>query len=184
MITMLKHWEGKVEVNSKQYDNINDATIENKRLNGEVHIKLYPLNARAEKKQTVAEVEKSGEVKILVKPYMTKKATPQFDFMAKWNNDNPMPLRIMQGEKIKETPGMVYMKLHAKAEETITCLRCGKTLTNPTSRKYGIGPECITKIPMLINFDIEDVDDIKEKLVDVEWEGWIIKSAILSEEEV
>lgn len=182
MITMLKHWEGKVEVNGKQYDNINDATIENKRLNGEVHIKLYPLNARAEKKQTVAEVEKSGEVKILVKPYMTKKATPQFDFMAKWNNDNPMPMRVMEGKRIKETAGMVYMELHGLAKPTITCYCCGKELTNPVSRKYGVGPVCLSK--MGIVRDIEDVDGISDELVNIKWEGWVIKSAILSEEEV
>ena len=182
MITMLKNWEGKVEVNGKQYDSINDATIENKRLNGDVHIKLYPLNVKAENKQTVAEVEKSGEVKILVKPYMTKKATPQFDFMAKWNNDNPMPMRVMEGKRVKETAGMVYMELHGLAKPTITCYCCGKELTNPVSRKYGVGPICLNK--MGIAKDIEDVDGITDELVNIKWEGWVIKSSILSEEEV
>lgn len=49
------------------------------------------------------------ETTIKVKAYMTKPATPQFDFMQKWNNNKPMPYRIMKGEKVKETKGMVYM---------------------------------------------------------------------------
>jgi hypothetical protein len=187
MITMLKDWQGKVEVNGDEYETITTAISQNKGLNGQVHIKLYPLTKNAsvgQNRVAVAGVDNASEVKITVKAYMTKKATPDFDFMARWNDNNPMPLRIMQGVKVKETNGMVYMKLHAQAEETITCLRCGRELTNPVSRKYGIGPECITKIPVLIKVDVNDVDDVKAKMVDITWEGWIIKSSILSEESV
>ena len=49
--------------------------------------------------------------KITVKKYMTEPATVNFDFQDKWNNGEPMPLCIMQGEVIKETRGMYYMKL-------------------------------------------------------------------------
>ena len=49
--------------------------------------------------------------KITVKKYMTEPATSTFDFQDKWNNGKPMPLCIMQGEVIKETRGMYYMKL-------------------------------------------------------------------------
>lgn len=49
--------------------------------------------------------------KITVKKYMTEPATSTFDFQDKWNEGNPMPLCIMQGEVIKETRGMYYMKL-------------------------------------------------------------------------
>ncbi len=113
---------------------------------------------------------------------MTRKASPDFDFMAKWNNDNPMPLRTMQGTIEKETRGMVYMHLHGVGLKEIRCLRCGKELTHPVSRLYGIGPECIKKVGIVA--DIEDVDSIKEQLENVEWTGWIIKSAITEQEEV
>ena len=75
---------------------------------------------------------------------MTKAATAQCDFMQKWNNNKPMPYRIMKGEKVKETKGMVYMKLHADilAEKNYTCIACGRPLTNPVSQYFGIGPEC------------------------------------------
>ena len=51
--------------------------------------------------------------KITVKKYMTEPSTSNFDFQDKWNDGKPMPLCIMQGEVIKETRGMYYMKLKA-----------------------------------------------------------------------
>ena len=103
--------------------------------------------------------------------------------MAKFNNDNPMPLRTMQGTIEKETRGMVYMKLHGVGREEIHCMRCGRSLTNPISRHYGIGPECMQKVGF-VGIGIEEVDLIKEKLQEVTWEGWIIKSAITDQREV
>jgi hypothetical protein len=63
-------------------------------------------------------------------------------------------------------------------------MRCGRELTNPISRLYGIGPECIHKIPMFANIDIEEAEKIRDELVNLEWEGWIIKSAIIEKEKV
>ena len=56
-------------------------------------------------------MEVGKSYKITVKKYMTEPATANFDFQDKWNNGKPMPLCIMQGEVIKETRGMYYMKL-------------------------------------------------------------------------
>ena len=56
-------------------------------------------------------MEVGKSYKITVKKYMTEPATSTFDFQDKWNNGNPMPLCIMQGEVIKETRGMYYMEL-------------------------------------------------------------------------
>ena len=58
-------------------------------------------------------MEVGKSYKITVKKYMTEPATSTFDFQDKWNNGKPMPLCIMQGEVIKETRGMYYMKLKA-----------------------------------------------------------------------
>lgn len=129
--------------------------------------------------QEATEEDSNGEVTITVKQYMTEKGTPSFDFMTKWNGDKPMPCRIMSGIKVKETRGMVYMKLHALSKPTVTCTCCGRELTNPISRYYGIGPICLEKIG--ITRDISDVENIKEDLVNITWEGWIIKSAITKE---
>ena len=133
-------------------------------------------------------MEIGGSYKIHVKQYMTQPASGSFDFQDKWNNGNPMPLRVMTGVVKKETRGMFYMTLHGKAEETSTCLVCGKVLKNPISRLYGVGPECSEKIGLI---RLESEEEAKEKLTiiedqmqDIEWEGWVIKSAIKEWKEI
>ena len=181
MITMLKTWKGAVEVNGKEYDSIQDAISDFKSDSDTVHIILKSNRQNAEK-QRIEALEDATEYRITVKKYMTEEASPEFDFRAKWNNNTPMPMRIMQGTVEKETRGMVYMKLHGLAKPTVTCYCCGKELTNPVSRHYGIGPICLGKLG--IQRDIEDIENIREELVKIEWEGWIIKSAITDREEV
>ena len=122
--------------------------------------------------------------RITVKQYMTKQATPSFDFMEKYNKDVPMPLRVMTGELLKETKGMAYMRLHGDiwAKRICTCMCCGRQLTNPISQYFGIGPECGGH--NYINpFDSDEelqnaVAEYKAKLRNIVWEGWVIKSAI------
>ena len=136
----------------------------------------------------VKKMEVGKSYKIAVKKYMTEPATFNFDFQDKWNNGKPMPLCIMQGEVIKETRGMFQMNLQGKAEPTSRCLVCGKTLTNPISKLYGIGPECSEKVGLI---RIESEEEAKEKLKhimeqidDIAWTGWVIKSAIKEWEEI
>lgn len=135
----------------------------------------------------VQKMEVGKSYKITVKKYMTEPATSTFDFQDKWNNGNPMPLCIMQGEVIKETRGMYYMILHGKAEPTYKCLVCGKTLTNPISKLYGIGPECSEKVGLIIESEEEAKEKLKhimEQIDDISWSGWVIKSAIKEWEEI
>lgn len=177
---LLKDWKGQIEINDKRYTS-ETCKIALNTLSEDTHIFLHTAN-----KNTVQSVvdmlNENIQYRVTVKKYMTREATPEFDFMAKWNNNIPMPLRTMTGTVEKETKGMVYMKLHGQAEPVIKCMRCGRELTNPISRHYGIGPECMSKLGLVC--DIDDVDTIKKKLVDVVWEGWIIKSAITEREVV
>lgn len=186
MLTALQNWKGEVEIDNVCYKSINDALQSDlKHFSDTVHIRLYTKHSKRTQRNLMHDrstVEQSIQYKITVKAYMTREATPEFDFMAKWNNDKPMPLRTMIGTVEKETPGMVYMKLHGEAEPVIRCMRCGRTLTNPISQHYGIGPECMSKLGLVC--DITDVDTIKKKLVDVVWEGWIIRSSIIEKEEI
>ena len=136
----------------------------------------------------VKKMEVGKSYKITVKKYMTEPSTANFDFQDKWNNGNPMPLCIMQGEVIKETRGMYFMNLQGKAEPTSKCLVCGKTLTNPISKLYGIGPECSEKVGLI---RIESEEEAKEKLKDImkqiddiSWSGLVIKSSIKEWEEI
>ena len=61
----------------------------------------------------VKKMEVGKAYKITVKKYMTEPATANFDFQDKWNNGVPMPQCKMEGEVIKETRGMYYMKMKA-----------------------------------------------------------------------
>lgn len=176
MERLLQNWLGSIIINDTEYDSIKSAESVLKTLSGNVHIILKSANKSVSNRTTVQITDTTGEYEITVKPYMTKPATPEFDFMAKWNDNNPMPMRIMQGVIEKETPGMVYMKLHGLAKPTITCYCCGKELTNPVSRHYGIGPVCLSKLGIIR--EIDDVENIKEELVNIKWSGWIVKSAI------
>lgn len=76
----------------------------------EIVIKREPKEVHIEKKETFMQV--GNCYKITVKKYMTEPATVSFDFQDKWNNGMPMPLVTMTGEVLKETRGMVYMRLH------------------------------------------------------------------------
>lgn len=128
-------------------------------------------------------MEVGKSYKITVKKYMTEPATSNFDFQDKWNNGIPMPMCIMQGEVLKETRGMYCMALGGQIERNATyCMCCGRQLTNPMSKLYGIGPECSAKLGLMI---VESEEEAKEKLKYIEgqisnitWEGWVIKSAI------
>lgn len=188
MLTLIKNWTGKVEIDGVEYDNISQAIQNYNPVNSDIHIVLKSLGKRSdiEKEKsaatTIEAADSNSEYEITVKQYMTRKATPEFDFMAKFNNNNPMPMRIMQGTVEKETKGMVYMKLHGLCKPTITCYCCGKELTNPVSRHYGVGPICLSKLGIVR--DIEDVENIKEELVNITWEGWVIRSSIISKKEV
>ena len=185
MITTLQHWPGAVEINGVYYNSIQEVPqIHPEEFLQPISIKLFP-------RQKVSETtnSKDKEYRITVKQYMTKRATLEFDFMAKWNKDIPMPLRTMIGTKEKETRGMVYMKLHGDIyADRVTCMKCGRTLTNPVSQWFGIGPECGGHNYIHpFNTDAElkaAVEEYRKELQNVTWEGWIIKSAITEEVEL
>lgn len=188
MLSALKGWKGSIEVDGKRYPNVNNFISGNNRLSGQIHIVLYP-----EGKNTQNECDNEvirQEYRITVKQYMTKKSEPGFDFMAKWNNDNPMPLRTMIGHIIKETPGMYKMELHGDiyADKICTCMKCGRTLKNSVSQYFGIGPECGNH-GYVNPFETEEelkeaVAGYRKQLQNMTWTGWVIKSAITEMEEI
>ena len=192
MITMLKQWPGKVAVNGQSFENIQQAISNFKPDKGSVCIKLFPKQETSVKidGNNVQESNNKHEIRITVKKYMTEKATPQFDFMARWNNDVPMPLRTMTGIILQETKGMVKMELHGDiwAQKICTCMCCGRPLTNPVSQYFGIGPECGGHNyvnPFNSEQELrEAVSEYKKKLQAITWTGWIIKSAITEEVEI
>ena len=179
--TLLDGWKGEIDIADKHYTSIDACNFDFNSFSDNTHIILHSAIKTADKVK-IDSVESKLQYRVTVKRYMTETATPEFDFMAKWNNNVPMPLRTMTGTIEKETRGMVYMKLHGQADAVVRCMRCGRLLTNPISQHYGIGPECMSKLGLVC--DIDDIESIKKKLVDVKWEGWVIKSAITEKEEI
>lgn len=161
-----------------------------------VNIQLKAVEVKTENKapevkprvMTANEMRVNRSYIIKVRQYMTKPSSPDFDFQSKWNGDVPMPFRIMQGRVLKETRGMLMMECHAVPLKTDVCMRCGRPLTHPVSMLYGVGPECGGHAH--INpFDTEEelyaaLDSVKQKLAEIKWRGWIIKSGILEAVEV
>lgn len=191
MLTLIKSWKGPVEVNGTLYSSANAVNLADIKTLGEINIKLLHTK-KIENQGNTSEnrtIDKT-EYQITVKKYMTQKANAGFDFMEKWNNNVPMPLRTMVGTVEKETRGMVYMKLHGDilAERICTYMKCGRALTNPVSQYFGIGLECGGhNYVHPFNSDEElkaAVAAYKKELRNIKWEGWIIKSAIINKEEI
>ena len=195
ILEQIQNWKGAVEINGVKYNSMADALAVDLRSFDSVSIHLLATKKNsAERKETRSSAVQnsvSTVYQITVKQYMTKKSSPSFDFMAKWNNDIPMPLRTMVGTIEKETKGMVYMKLHGDivARQVQFCMKCGKPLTNPVSQFFGMGPECGGH--NYVNpFESEDellaaVEQYRrEYLQKITWEGWVIKSAIINQEVV
>lgn len=173
-LKQLRGWAGRIVVNGTEYEGVDSVpdTIEL------ATIKLLP-----KVEQRRVKVEDSTDVKehlITVKQWLTQPATIEWDYNDRMNKGVPMPLRTMQGTIVKETAKSVYMHLHGSTKPVVHCMRCGRELTNPVSRYYGLGCECISKVGIVANPD--EVDKIKEQLVKIEGYWWIPKSSILSDE--
>lgn len=130
-----------------------------------------------------SDMRKGHEYIVRVKSWMTKQATdPSFDFMRHWNQNIPMPFRVMRGRVLSETRGMLYMELRACPLKTDYCMKCGKPLTHPVSKLYGLGPECGGHYH--INpFNTEEelqaaIHEVRQRLNNVIWTGWVAKSGV------
>lgn len=182
-IPVFNSWKGSVQINDNEF--LSNADLPSDLcLTDNTIILLKTKN----KQKAVEEAKASGNVyKVSVRQYMLNKGTVDFDFMQKWNNDVPMPLRTMIGTIEKETSGMYYMKLKADTnfDAMQFCMRCGKEIRNPVSQYFGLGPECGGhNYVNPFGSDAELRAAVKmykqEYLSKIAWEGWVIKRAIIS----
>lgn len=99
-------------------------------------------------------------------------------------NDNPIPMRTMEGVIVKETSKAYQVKLNGLLKPSKQCLHCGRTLTHPVSVLYGIGPVCGGHFhinPCDTKEELEKrYNAMAETMQGVTWEGWIPKSQIES----
>lgn len=199
MLQYMKEYKGSLTINGITYNNVKSAENALKDYRGNIIVTItnkthYKQNnevsAPSQRDKNTTSSSSETVYKIKVRRYMTRPSTPDFDFHKKWNNDTPMPMRIMVGKKLKETKGMVQMELWGAIteEQTSHCMKCGKVLSNPVSRYFGIGPECGGH--NYVNpFETEEelnqaVAEMKQKLAETRWTGWVIKSAIEEIKEV
>lgn len=180
-MSIFDSWNGKIEINGVQQD-IEDV-------HGAVSIHLIPKGFVEEKeapKSSVIDYDSQENYIVKVKAWMTKPSTPEFNFMEKFNKDIPMPLRVMVGRILKESPKMLYMSLHGEIleEVTQTCMCCGKPITNEVSKYFGLGPVCGRHNyvnPFKTKEELKKaVGEYRERLHQLTWEGWIPQSAIES----
>ena len=182
---MLKYLDGinkKMIIEGQEYENISDLKEFYKSKTGTLKIKIA-----SDKIEKIEKIEKIKIYRIQVRQYMTKPPVPEFDFHTVWNKGIAMPFRNMVGTKIKETKGMVYMKLWVEMEkgEMSHCMKCGRILTNNVSKYFGIGPECGGhgyNNPFDTDEELKEaMSTVKKQLSEITWEGWVIKSAITNE---
>ena len=188
MLSLLGDYQGSLEVNGIVYNSLNEAVQALNDRPGPLTIVLNKGVKKENKEENqIQELEGSSIYKIRVRQYMTRPASPEFDFHTKWNNDNPMPMRIMVGRKLKETRGMVQMELWGEITEEMTthCMKCGRILKNKISQYFGIGPECgghNYNNPFESDEELNQaVSEMQEQLKKIKWTGWVIKSAIEEE---
>jgi len=186
-----------VRVNGVVYRSPQEAIKALGGYNGIVEVEINFSGTPGQEKQDSVPTEEVQEsmvttYRLKVRQYMTKKGSPDFDFMTKWNDSKPMPLRVMYGEILEETPGMYKMKLHGRAEkDSSSCLHCGRALTHKVSMVYGIGPICGGHGYFTTPYVEQGIEQQEKLFAEVDgnlrnttWEGWVIKKAIEQWEEV
>lgn len=183
VVDLLKilNWEGTIDINGTIYNSSSEIPRELE-FNNNMSVTLIPKETRRANEDTQAS---DKEFRVTVRKYMTKQSTPSFDFMARWNDDVPMPLMTMVGTIEKETPSMYYMHLRADTSFITVdrCMNCGKVITNPVSKYFGMGPECGRHNyvnPFNSDAELKEAVDTykREVLSNITWSGWVIKSAI------
>lgn len=198
MLELIQNWAGNVTVDGTTYENVTDIpSIESQKpvtfifspdMNTTITESKLVEPLDSPKLVEHMEIGKSYQVK--VRQYMTKPATIDFDFMDKFNNGIPMPMRVMVGTVIRETAGMYLMELHGDIIHKITptCMKCGRPIPNKISQYFGMGPEC-GQHGYINPFDSDEelerhVEEYRQELKNITWTGYVIKKAIEEIEEI
>ncbi|QST02581.1 hypothetical protein IMZ31_24330 (plasmid) [Pontibacillus sp. ALD_SL1] len=124
-------------------------------------------------------MEKVKELRVKVKPFLTKRNP-------KYPDKIPVPMRTMFGYSTRETANGIHMVLKGKPEPSSHCLHCGRVIKHPVSLLYGIGPICgghyhVNPLESEEELNLR-MEEIKQKLANVVWEGWLPKNYIEWEE--
>lgn len=177
MLEFLQNYSGSIEVNDVPVNRVNIVDVLQKQT-GEVTILLTPKHVEEDTPAF------PNRILVRVKSYMLHKSTPEFLFMHTWNNDVPMPLRIMQGDIVKESKSMYYVRLRGYGKQLTTCCKCGIDLKNNVLKDIGVCVRCAKTLELDVfkngEVDVTAIRRARNKLLDTVWSGWIPKSAILT----
>ncbi len=98
------------------------------------------------------ELNKGDRIKVLLPSWFIK--------------DKNIETRELIGDVEVVTNKAVKITGNANIRSSEKCLRCGRTITNPVSIKYGIGPECSKKIGLSRDIETGEYEDIKKELIE------------------
>lgn len=183
MFELLKEYSGRLTVNNRVFESVQDAEQAFENYKGGLTILLNkkddndpPLSTKSKN------IDTTTVYQISVKRYMTQYKSDFF--LHRMNPEGPMPFMIMCGRKLMETEKLVKMECWAGLPSTrvTTCIKCGRPLTNPLSQYLSLGPECGASEHMRMIQSGVSIDEVRKrlehKLNNTRWTGWIIKSAI------
>lgn len=112
--------------------------------------------------------------------------TKRNPFNRDYNNNVPVPMRVMFGQILRETDKCYYVQVYGKPEPTAHCLHCMRKLTHKVSQFYGLGPVC-GKHYYITNITEENLEEhfeeIRQKMKEITWRGLVPKHAVKKEYE-
>ena len=189
MLELLNGYNGNLIINNKEYSSVEEAEKAFDGYKGGCTIVINPTvnKLKTVAKNTTVESKDSHVYMIKVRRYMTN-----YDntfFLSKLN-ESPMPYMYMVGRVLQETNKLVKMECRADmvVPKTTVCMRCGRPLSNPISQYLGIGPECGAREHLAYIENGGSIaqaqESMRKELQNIKWTGWIIKSAIESQEKL
>lgn len=97
-----------VTVNGVQYESSQKAYEHLKDHQGTIDIRIVP----GDKYIPAVELHSmEPQFTVTVKPWMTEKSSPGFEFMEEWNNNNPVPLETMRATVLVDEEKRVKMDM-------------------------------------------------------------------------
>jgi len=96
-------------------------------------------------------------------------------------------IRIFAAVKVRETDRAVLLHGHGTMDvikpHICRCMMCGRTLTNPISKRAGIGPICAGRCLGIADADFKmgAIPEIRKKVVEIQVHGWFPKTVIQAE---
>lgn len=161
----LLDWNKPIKVNGKIFNNSKEAYDEFKDFNGEVEVELNFNKTHDKNGGTDGRVTVDNEVGYTIGIVEIPR------WLAK---SNKCPI-ILKGNIERETDKAIYFNGVGLIENPVYCCVCGRELTNPISKKLGIGPDCAEK---MFGVGFSNPSGLKNEMAEKSFKVWLPKSQI------